>query len=250
MTKLDLNPVIDKTSIYGFNGNPMSLITERRLEEKERRRNEILEAATAVASIVGFDDMTMDQVARKARLSRALVYVYFQDKNDLLFGICNLALGVLHTRFVEAASRHPRGLEKVEAIGRAYVAFAQEFPVFFDALARFEAHSPDVGRSVEDPASNGTEVAPSHNNEVSCVLGGDRVHDTMVMVIEHGVRDGSIRSDVGPPQLVAVTLWGFMHGIIQLASTKANVLAHDGVSTNELINHALVMARRSLAVKE
>ena len=46
----------------------MSYLTERRLEEKERRRIEILDAAEAVASIVGIEAMTMDQVAKKARL--------------------------------------------------------------------------------------------------------------------------------------------------------------------------------------
>ncbi len=40
-----------------------------------------------MATSVGWDAMTMDQVARKARLSRALVYVYFKDKMDLMFGI-------------------------------------------------------------------------------------------------------------------------------------------------------------------
>ncbi|MEN9528009.1 MAG: hypothetical protein RLY56_1960, partial [Pseudomonadota bacterium] len=54
----------------------MSYLAERRLEEKERRRLEILEAAAEVAGVVGFEAMTMEQVARKARLSRALVYVY------------------------------------------------------------------------------------------------------------------------------------------------------------------------------
>ena len=48
----------------------MSYIAERRLEEKERRRTEIIDAAEAVAATVGWDAMTMDQVARKARLSR------------------------------------------------------------------------------------------------------------------------------------------------------------------------------------
>ena len=61
----------------------MSYLAERRLEEKERRRLEILEAAVEVAGVVGFEAMTMEQVARKARLSRALVYVYFKDKHDL-----------------------------------------------------------------------------------------------------------------------------------------------------------------------
>ena len=58
----------------------MSELTDRRLEEKERRRLEILDAAEAVAAVVGVEALTMDLVARKARLSRALLYVYFNDK--------------------------------------------------------------------------------------------------------------------------------------------------------------------------
>jgi hypothetical protein len=38
-----------------------------------------------------------------------------------------------------------------------------------------------------------------------------------------------------------------MHGVIQLAATKANVIAHDGVDTRTLLDHALVMATRALA---
>ena len=45
----------------------MSYIAERRQEEKERRRAEIIDAAEAVAATVGWDAMTMDRVARKAR---------------------------------------------------------------------------------------------------------------------------------------------------------------------------------------
>ena len=67
----------------------MSYVTERRLEEKIRRRAEILDAAEAVAARFGWENTTMDQVARKARLSRALVYVYFTDKTDLTSGIMN-----------------------------------------------------------------------------------------------------------------------------------------------------------------
>ena len=63
----------------------MNYVAQRRLEEKERRRAEILDASEAVAGVVGWDNMTMDQVARKARLSRALLYVYFNDKSDLMF---------------------------------------------------------------------------------------------------------------------------------------------------------------------
>ena len=121
----------------------MSYIAERRLEEKERRRAEIVDAAEAAGREVGLDALTMDDVARRARLSRALLYVYFQDRSDLMFGLAERAMNMLHARFVEAAERHRTGLEQVSAMGRAYVAFSQEFPVLFDALARCELQSPE-----------------------------------------------------------------------------------------------------------
>ena len=210
----------------------MSYIAERRLEEKERRRAEIVDAAEAAGREVGLDALTMDDVARRARLSRALLYVYFQDRSDLMFGLAERAMTMLHARFIEAAERHRTGLEKVSAMGRAYVAFSQEFSVLFDALARCELQSPDP-----------SECSPS---EQACALGGDRLQAALVASIEAGIRDGSIRSDIASPQLMSVTLWGFMHGIIQLTTTKAHALTHHGVTAKALIDHAISMINRDL----
>src|SRR4029078_11867460 len=129
---------------------------------------------------VGLDELTMDDVARRARLSRALLYVYFQDRSDLMFGLAERAMGMLHTRFIEAAERNRTGLEQVSAIGRAYVAFSQEFPTLFDALAR-------AALEVADPE----RATPA---EQACMLGGDRLQAVLVSSIEAGVRDGSIRA--------------------------------------------------------
>ncbi|PNB02948.1 TetR/AcrR family transcriptional regulator, partial [Pseudomonas sp. FW306-02-H05-BA] len=53
----------------------MSYISERRVEEKERRRAEIVDAAEQLYADKGWDSVTMEQVAKRARLSRALLYV-------------------------------------------------------------------------------------------------------------------------------------------------------------------------------
>lgn len=210
----------------------MNYIAERRLEEKERRRAEIVDAAEAAGREVGLDALTMDDVARRARLSRALLYVYFQDRSDLMFGLAERSMGMLHARFLEAAERNKTGLEQVSAMGRAYVAFSQEFPVLFDALARCELQS-------SDPTQGSV-------SEQACALGGDRLQQALVASIEVGVRDGSIRGDVGSPMLMSVTLWGFMHGIIQLTTTKAHALTHHGVTAKALIDHAISMITRDL----
>src|SRR4029450_6786119 len=116
----------------------MSYIAERRQEEKDRRRIEIVQAAEDLYRELGWDAVTMDNVAKRARLSRALVYVYFKDKRDLHFAICQRALETLHSRFEEAITRAKSGLDKVESLGRAYMAYGQEFPHYFDACARLE----------------------------------------------------------------------------------------------------------------
>jgi len=213
----------------------MSYIAERRQEEKEKRRAEILDAAERVAADVGTEALTMDQVARTARLSRALLYVYFKDKPDLLFGISERALGLLRARFIEAAAAHRTGLDQIEAIGHAYVAFSREFPVYFDVLGRFHAHEPNL----DDPGSTMS----------ACVCAATRVHDVMVQCINAGIADGSVRSDAGDPRMVSFVLYAFTHGAIEVATTKAAVLPFHGVQPAALIEHGIQMARRALAAK-
>jgi TetR/AcrR family transcriptional regulator len=206
----------------------MSYISARREEEKERRRAEILDAAEALYAKKGWDALTMDQVARSARLSRALVYVYFRDKDDLLFAIGERAVRLLLDRFKAAIAGTARGMDQVDAIGRAYMGYAHEFPHFFDFCTRFQSHSSDA-----DPSTN----------EGACQTASDQLIGTVVQAIETGIRDGSIRADIGDPLLFALTLWAFTHGIIQIAMVKGTDLARRGVAIQDFSNFAFQLLR-------
>lgn len=209
----------------------MNYIAERREEEKERRRAEIVTAAEQLYLEKGWDAVTMDQVARTARLSRALLYVYFRDKEELLFAIAERSMRTMCERFDSASALHPRGLDKITAIGRAYMAFAHEFPHYFDACARFQAHS----------------VAPeAGSTEGACAIAGDEAIAICVRAIEAGVADGSIRKDVGDPMMLAVTLWSFTHGLTLIAMSKANDLAHHGIAVPELSQYAFGQLRHMI----
>ena len=212
----------------------MSYISVRREEEKERRRGEILDAAEALYAKKGWDALTVDQVARSARLSRALVYVYFRDKEDLLFAIGERAMRLLRDRFKAALEGTARGMDQVDAIGRAYMGYAHEFPHYFDFCTRFQAHSME---------------ADSSTNEGACQVAGDQVLGTVVQAIETGIRDGSIRADVGDPMLLALSLWAFTHGIIQIATAKGPDLALRGVAVQDFSNYAFQLLRSAAESK-
>lgn len=211
----------------------MSYVAERRQEEKDRRRTEIVDAAIEAYREVGWDAVTIDQVAKRARLSRALVYVYFKDKRDLHAAIVMRAFELLSSRFEEAASRARLGIDKVEAMGRAYVAFAHEMPHFFDACARFEAAAVDLN----DPDSPCAQ----------CLAAGAQVHQHTIAAIDAGKADGSIRADLGDSKISSYALWAFSHGLIQIAMNKAQALAHQGVSLPQMTDHAIGLIRRMLA---
>lgn len=205
---------------------------QRRLDEKERRRAEIVQAAADLAFESGWDAVTMDAVAKRARLSRALVYLYFSDRAALHAALCEQAGAFLHERFNAAVARHRRGYDQCEAIGRAYVAFAQETPHYFEAVSRFEART--------------TDPDADDSSEQRALQGSDRIKGLMTQLIERGIADGSIRKDVGKPAVVGLALWGFTHGIIQIAATKGVQIARQGVSTQELIEQAFLMLRRAM----
>ncbi len=214
----------------------MDPIAARRIEEKERRRNDILDAAERVASAAGLENLTMEQVAREARLSRGLLYVYFQDKGDLESGICERALTGLHDRFNSLSTENNTGLGRVVAMGRAYVAFAAEYPLQFEILARFEATDPST-------ADTGT-------NYSACLAAGARVHTLLTAALEEGMRDGSVATSSGSPITIALALWAMTHGTIQVASMKRGVLIQHGVTAEALVDQTLRMAMISLRTGE
>jgi TetR/AcrR family transcriptional regulator of autoinduction and epiphytic fitness len=53
-----------------------------------QKRRQILEGAGRIFSTLGFDAASMNDVAREAQVSKATLYVYFQDKEHLFAAIC------------------------------------------------------------------------------------------------------------------------------------------------------------------
>jgi AcrR family transcriptional regulator len=186
-------------------------IEERQREEKEQRRQSIIDAAEQALGDKDAEALTMSDVASNARLSRSLMYVYFEDLSDIVMAVTLRGLHALRDRFTDAAEAHDVGLSKIRAIGEAYVQFAREEPTYFDLVARFEARETDP----DDAASH----------EAQCLVASDAVFQVMTDAIQAGIEDESIRPSLDPMQ-TAITLWGYTHGLIQLATHKGSMFAH------------------------
>jgi len=207
-------------------------IAQRRQDERERRRGEIVDAADALARELGWNGVTVDGVARRARLSRALVYLYFRDKTDLHAALWERAAVDLHQRFRTAiAAAEPDCM--METIGRAYIRFSEEMPHYFEALSRFEGQ--DAGASEDDGAA--TQALARQTD----------VHQLLVDALRAGQQAGVVRADCGDLGLTAVALWAFTHGLIQISTAKRTHLEQIGLGREALLEQAFTMLRRTIS---
>ncbi len=63
-------------------------VQERRAREKKELRQEILDAAREMFVRDGFENVSMRKIAEKIEYSPTTIYLYFQDKADLLDCLC------------------------------------------------------------------------------------------------------------------------------------------------------------------
>jgi AcrR family transcriptional regulator len=96
-------------------------ITERRAREKKERRKAILNCARELILLQGVDRVSMEDIARKAELSKATLYLYFSGKEIIFNEICEESARVFLSRFKPILENGVSGIEGLKLFWRGYV---------------------------------------------------------------------------------------------------------------------------------
>lgn len=196
-------------------------IAERREREKEQRRNDIIDAAETVFFSKGWQMATMDDVAEAAELSKATLYLYFKNKEDLYAAILVRGSEILHGLFQEAVEQNETGLEQIAAIGRAYTTFHATHPEYYDAMMYFDV--------------KGFDTCEDCDHAQKCDEYRDRIMGLVTRAVQNGIEDGTLRADLDPAQ-TAVLLWAQSSGVLQvLAVGGEKIKMVHGVEPDDLM---------------
>ena len=95
------------------------------MPSRSQRREKILEAAGNAFLANGYDDVTVQDVAREAQISRAALYTYFGSKSEVFNGVVKFFLSVIVQSSVDA----------LEKVGEEATIYDKLFAVF-DARQR------------------------------------------------------------------------------------------------------------------
>jgi len=96
-------------------------ITERREREKSERRRTILNCARELILSQGVDRVSMDDIAHKAELSKATLYLYFSGKEIIFNEICEESARIFLSHFKPLLGNCGSGMEGIRCFWRGYV---------------------------------------------------------------------------------------------------------------------------------
>lgn len=180
-------------------------IIERKMREKQQRKDDIVLAAESVFFLKGFENATMEDIADKAELSKGTLYLYFKSKEDLHMAVAIRAIGLMNTLSADIGKMKLNGIEKLVRLGMAFIEFSRKFPDHMNSILSLE------GLDIQKTSLN--------ISGLRAVIYKDSPVKLVMDFIRQGVEEAIIRGDI-PPAVIANTLWMQMLGVIQIGVFK------------------------------
>jgi len=190
--------------------------------ERQLREETILNAAAEVFCSRGFGDTNMIHIARKAKLSKGLLYFYYKSKDDLYMAVILQAIKrtIQFQKHVLEGNYGKPGLDRLMELLDKYFEFMSEFPHYQDAISTFlNMSNPLKHEKGKAGLSKGMKASPFFKQVADLKFEPLKLI-TKAMVM--GREDGSIKTEL-PPMYLYLSVWSLMIGYEKLSvnSTKA-----------------------------
>jgi len=169
-------------------------ITERKEREKLEMRDLIINTAVDLFVIKGFDKTSMRNIAEAIEYSPATIYLYFKDKNELLYAISEKAF-FLFFQYFKTVLPIKDPMERLNALGRVYINFAISHPAYYDLM--FIMRSPMESTHTVDDWPN-----------------GKKSHDILTSAVSECMEQGYFKHH--DPHALSFMIWSTVHGIVTL----------------------------------
>lgn len=170
-------------------------IQERKALEKNEMREAILAAAKNLFLSEGYEKTSIRGIAEQIAYSPATIYQYFEDKDDIFLAIHLRAFDELLSR-MKNADTIPNPLERLEVLGKIYIAFALENPELYDLM--FCMHAP---------------MASLHTKKKDWNC-GFATYDYLRNTLQECANQGLIRNT--NIDLLTISAWAQLHGLLSL----------------------------------
>ncbi|CAA9268936.1 MAG: Transcriptional regulator, AcrR family [uncultured Chloroflexia bacterium] len=196
---------------------------QRREQEKHEVRHAILDAAGALFLEHGYAGFSLRQVAEHIGYSATTIYLYFSDKDDLLFTLADEGFHRFGVQLTEAASRPADPIERIRVLAHTYVAFGLDNPAYYQLM-----------------------FMQRGDFLLACRPGDERPRIDTLGILQRAIEDaigaGLLRT--GSASMYADALWALAHGSVALHISMATVSRERAEAMATIALEALIAGLR------
>jgi AcrR family transcriptional regulator len=174
-------------------------ISERKEREKLELRELILLKAKELLLAEGYDKLSIRKIAAAVEYSPATIYLYFQDKDEIMHELMNMGFALMGRELTEAL-QEADPVRRILMIGEGYVSFGIANPDWYELMF----HS-------EKPIKHLERCHASWGHGLS-------LFEFLVVSCREAIASG--RSKAQDPELLALQLWSMVHGLVSLSSAQ------------------------------
>lgn len=184
-------------------------IVERKEKQKQITKNDIINSAEKVFFEKGFENATMDDIAKEAEFTKKTLYSYFRSKEELYYEIMLRGFKIINGMCDEKLNEtsNETESEKIKDIGMCFIDFRYKYPGYFKAIMDYQNKEYDF-----------------HGDNKSTIIGqcyeeGEHTLDIIKECITKGIETGEFSSKIDPV-ITVFTLWSYLMGLIGLVDKK------------------------------
>lgn len=168
-------------------------------QEQKKLKQRILKAARKVLLDEGYRNFSLRKIARKVDVSATSIYLYFENKDDLVHTLMEEAIEQLNSQLAKSIQRFKDPISKLSALAYEYIGFALDHPREYQII--YLISSEEMTRYPKEKfrkARKGYEIVTE--------------------VLKEGVESGLIAEQ--KPRIAAYTFWAQLHGVMSVVLSQ------------------------------
>ncbi len=177
--------------------------------DREDIRAKVLETAKELFLNEGYNRITMRRIATKIGYSPTAIYLYFKNKEEILYELHNEGFRILYTykqKMVEGGMEN--AFERLKMGGMMYIDFAMENPDYYDLMFNMPEPRNYIDR----------KMAASAAADPSKIDYAMRSYYFLKQSILQCQAEGYLTGF--EPDTAAFSFWSFVHGLVALIIRK------------------------------
>lgn len=181
----------------------------------------------------GIAATSMDDIAKAAGYSKATLYVYYENKEEIVGILVLESMKKLYHYIASALEQQQTTKEQYNFICRGLVQYQEEFPFYFQMV--LDKINIDFERRDYLPEEKETYQI------------GEEINEKIKEFLISGIDKGDLRSNLKIMPTV-FGFWGMLSGLIQLADNKEEYIKKAmGLSKAQFLEHGFHMLYCSIA---